>query len=105
LLAAVEKQCNFDVLYNVQGSGAMININCRDEGWSGAACRIGDMIAVDSGDPSAEGEPPDENVRPELEEIARTEREYVRRRLREELKREPMEEEMDEWLRQQTEGH
>lgn len=83
----------------------MISINYQDMEWSGAACHLGDMIAVGSGDPSAEGEPPDENVEPELEEIARTEREYVRGRLREELNREPTEEEMDEWLRQQTEGH
>lgn len=40
-----------------------------------------------------------------LEEVVREEREYVRGRLREELKREPTEEEVDEWLRQQTEGY
>ncbi|PYS50972.1 MAG: hypothetical protein DMF68_05675 [Acidobacteria bacterium] len=40
-----------------------------------------------------------------LDEMPKTEREYVRRRLREELKREPTDEELDEWLRQQTEGY
>ncbi|MDQ3817679.1 MAG: hypothetical protein M3362_08320 [Acidobacteriota bacterium] len=40
-----------------------------------------------------------------LDEAAQNEREYVRRRLREELKREPADEEIDEWLRQQTEGY
>lgn len=40
-----------------------------------------------------------------LDETAQSEREYVRRRLREELKREPTDEELDEWLRQQTEGY
>ena len=40
-----------------------------------------------------------------LDEAVREEREYVRGRLREELKREPAEEEIDEWLRQQTEGY
>jgi len=40
-----------------------------------------------------------------LEEAVREEREYVRQRLREELQREPTEEEVDEWLRQHTEGY
>ena len=40
-----------------------------------------------------------------LNETALNEREYVRRRLREELKREPTDEELDEWLRQHTEGY
>lgn len=39
-----------------------------------------------------------------LDEAALNEREYVRKRLREELKREPTEDEVDDWLRQQTEG-
>ena len=40
-----------------------------------------------------------------LDDAARSEREYVRQRLREELKREPTEQELDEWLRQHTEGY
>ncbi|MBV9209924.1 MAG: hypothetical protein JOZ52_04815 [Acidobacteria bacterium] len=40
-----------------------------------------------------------------LEEAVREEREYVRLRLREELGREPTDEEVDEWLRQHTEGY
>ena len=40
-----------------------------------------------------------------LDDAARREREYVRRRLREELQREPTESELDEWLRQHTEGY
>ncbi|HYJ46613.1 MAG TPA: hypothetical protein VEV81_08355 [Pyrinomonadaceae bacterium] len=40
-----------------------------------------------------------------LDGEARKEREYVRARLREELQREPTEEELDEWLRQHTEGY
>lgn len=40
-----------------------------------------------------------------LDETAQAERDYVRVRLREELKREPTDEELDEWLRQQTEGY
>ena len=46
-----------------------------------------------------------EDAGDELEGEARKEREYVRRRLREELQREPAEEELDEWLRQHTEGY
>ena len=40
-----------------------------------------------------------------LDDAAQSEREYVRSRLREELKREPTDEELDEWLRQHTEGY
>ena len=40
-----------------------------------------------------------------LEDAAREEHEYLRGRLRDELKREPSEEEMNEWLRQHTEGY
>ena len=48
-------------------------------------------------------EPDDEDA--PLDDAARSEREYVRERLREELKREPTEHELDEWLRQHTEGY
>jgi hypothetical protein len=41
----------------------------------------------------------------ELEQVAETEHEYLHQRLREELGREPTEEELDEWLRQHTEGY
>ncbi|HZG52328.1 MAG TPA: hypothetical protein VEZ40_09335 [Pyrinomonadaceae bacterium] len=40
-----------------------------------------------------------------LEETAEREREYLRSRLRDELGREPSEEELDEWLREHTEGY
>ena len=40
-----------------------------------------------------------------LDDAARTERDYVRQRLGEELRREPTEQEVDEWLRQHTEGY
>lgn len=40
-----------------------------------------------------------------LEEAARTEREYVRTRLREEWNREPTEDEVNEWMREHTEGY
>ena len=40
-----------------------------------------------------------------LDEMVRKEQEYLRQRLRDELKREPTEEELNEWLRQHTEGY
>lgn len=40
-----------------------------------------------------------------LDEAARNEGEYLRRRLRDELGREPTEAELNEWLRQHTEGY
>jgi hypothetical protein len=53
---------------------------------------------------SSSEEMPEETDAP-LEDAARAEREYVRQRLRAELGREPTEEEVDEWLRQHTEGY
>jgi hypothetical protein len=41
----------------------------------------------------------------ELEDVAESEHGYLHARLREELGREPTEEELDEWLRQHTEGY
>jgi len=41
----------------------------------------------------------------ELNKIAETEHAYLHQRLRDELGREPTEEELDEWLRQHTEGY
>lgn len=40
-----------------------------------------------------------------LEDAAEREREYLRQRLRDELQREPTEEELNEWLREHTEGY
>ena len=40
-----------------------------------------------------------------LEEAAAREHDYLRRRLRDELQREPTEEELNEWLREHTEGY
>ena len=40
-----------------------------------------------------------------LEEVAEREHEYLHQRLREDLGREPTEAELDEWLRQHTEGY
>jgi HEAT repeat protein len=54
---------------------------------------------------SSEDAPPPEEIDTPLDEAASDEREYVRHRLREELKREPTEDEVDEWLRQHTEGY
>ena len=52
---------------------------------------------------------PEESAEPsssmELNEIAEAEHEYLHQRLREELGREPTEPELEEWLRQHTEGY
>ena len=40
-----------------------------------------------------------------LEDVAQFEHDYLHKRLREDLGREPTEEELDDWLRQHTEGY
>ncbi|OLE53847.1 MAG: hypothetical protein AUG51_11205 [Acidobacteria bacterium 13_1_20CM_3_53_8] len=54
---------------------------------------------------SASESPKREGEEDALEKAARKEREYVKARLHEELKREPTEDEVNEWLREQTEGY
>lgn len=54
---------------------------------------------------STENEKNEVGASPELEEVFETEHQYLHQRLREELGREPTEEELDEWLRQHTEGY
>jgi len=46
-----------------------------------------------------------ESAKDSLEDAARDERDYARERLRENLGRDPTEEEVNEWLREQTEGY
>ena len=55
----------------------------------------------------ADSEPTDDGSRGDatLEETAERERDYLRRRLRDELQREPSEDELNEWLREHTEGY
>ena len=54
-------------------------------------------------EPDKDSEIADEHIK--LEDVAQTEHAYLHRRLREDLGREPTEEELDEWLRQHTEGY
>lgn len=54
---------------------------------------------------AGEDSPDTKDSHESLEDAARDEQEYLRGRLRDELKREPSEEEMNEWLRQHTEGY
>jgi hypothetical protein len=56
-------------------------------------------------DPTSEELTEPDDADAPLDDAAQSEREYVRERLREELKREPTEDELDEWLRQHTEGY
>ena len=58
------------------------------------------VFAGDSDSPDGDG-----GEETSLEDVARDEREYVRGRLRAELSRDPTDEEIDEWLREHTEGY
>ena len=72
--------------------------------WAVAA-RVGGRVFGPHAASSEEAGGPDDAGDEPLDDAARDEREYVRRRLREELQREPTESELDEWLRQHTEGY
>jgi hypothetical protein len=84
----------------------MINLNGTEEQDGGALWKIARTMASDSSEQSREEAPPPDGVDDhELEDAARDEREYVRERLSKELGREPSQGELDEWLRQHTEGY
>ncbi len=55
--------------------------------------------------PADEAPEPEDDDNDSLADVVRDEQEYLRGRLREELKREPTEQEMNDWLRQHTEGY
>ena len=50
-------------------------------------------------------DPENEDGSSKLEDVAQTEHAYLHQRLREDLGREPTEKELDDWLRQHTEGY
>ncbi len=50
-------------------------------------------------------EEPTERTDDSLAEVAQKEKEYLRARLRAELGRDPSDEELNDWLRQHTEGY
>jgi hypothetical protein len=54
---------------------------------------------------SSEKQQPETEGSGELNEVVRKENEFLTERLRKELGREPTSEELDEWLRQHTEGY
>ena len=84
----------------------MINLNGREEQDGGTLRKNARAMASDSTEESGEETPQPENAEDhELEDAARDERDYVRQRLAEELGREPTQSELDEWLRQHTEGY
>jgi hypothetical protein len=84
----------------------MLTPNQRVEVFSGFGIYPGkrEMAFRLSDDASEETKGKDDADAP-LDDAAEREREYVRERLRDELKREPTESELDEWLRQHTEGY
>lgn len=85
----------------------MLTLHKRMEGYSSGfgIYQVGCKTALKRFDASSEEETEPGDVDAPLDDAARSEREYVRQRLREELKREPTELELDEWLRQHTEGY
>ncbi len=54
---------------------------------------------------SSEDQQPEIKDSGELTDVVRAENEFLQERLRNELGREPTAEELDEWLRQHTEGY
>jgi hypothetical protein len=62
-------------------------------------------FAAQDGEGVDDGKGADKGRDDSLEDAARDERRYAHERLRRELGRDPSEEEVNEWLRQQTEGY
>jgi len=84
----------------------MLTPNKRREVSSGFGLyQIKRDIAFKLAEAASQGTSEPDDADAPLDDAARGEREYVRERLREELKREPTDSELDEWLRQHTEGY
>ena len=84
----------------------MLMLHKRMEGFSGFGIyQVGCEAALRRFDASSEEATESGDVDAPLDDAAQSERDYVRERLREELKREPTDIEVDEWLRQHTEGY
>jgi hypothetical protein len=84
----------------------MLTLHKRMENYYGFGLyRVGCEAALKRFNASSEEATEPDDADAPLDDAARSEREYVRQRLREELKREPTEVELDEWLRQHTEGY
>ncbi|HVF86316.1 MAG TPA: hypothetical protein VM866_01945 [Pyrinomonadaceae bacterium] len=84
-----------------------MRVQYNSRGWSPDTLMMAFEIMCGEATPaeSPEKSPDGEDSNNSLEDAARDEHEYLRGRLRDELKREPSEEEMNEWLRQHTEGY
>ena len=92
---------------NLRGDyGFMLTLDKGGEVASGlGSYQITRNIGSNFFDASSEEAPAPDELETPLNDAAQSEREYVRERLREESKREPTETELDEWLRQHTEGY
>ena len=71
-----------------------------------ATAEVRVMPLENEGTNDAEGTVPEAaGTDKQLEDVVKTEHEYLHQRLRDDLGREPTEEELDQWLRQHTEGY
>jgi hypothetical protein len=86
--------------------GFMLTLDKGREIFSGfGGYRASRNVASKRFDATPEEAPAPDELETPLDDAAQSEREYVKERLREELKREPTDSELDEWLRQHTEGY
>jgi hypothetical protein len=86
--------------------GFMLTLDKRTEFSDGSGIyRVSSKTATKCFNASPEETTEPDEHETQLDDAAQSEREYVRQRLREELGREPTESELDEWLRQHTEGY
>ena len=106
LMIPTQRHCQIkDVSFLTAGDRRRFIITCEDGALAIETSLANREIQVmtledeqkqETGNPQAEGK---------LEEVAESEHEYLHQRLREDLGREPTEAELDEWLRQHTEGY
>jgi len=93
-------------LFSRGNYGFMLTLDKGIDAASGfGSYRIRHQTASSFFDASSEETKGSDELETPLDDAAQSEREYVRQRLREELKRDPTETELDEWLRQHTEGY
>jgi hypothetical protein len=106
LMTPTQPLCQIkDVSFLTAGERRRFSITCEDGALAIETSLANREIQVmtledeqdqETGNPQTEGK---------LEEVAESEHDYLHQRLREDLGREPTEAELDEWLRQHTEGY
>jgi hypothetical protein len=106
LITQTQRHCQIqDVSFLTAGDRRRFIITCEAGALAIETSLANREIQVMTLEDEQNQETVDPQVEGKLEDVAESEHDYLHQRLREDLGREPTEAELDEWLRQHTEGY